>query len=221
MRPASLVPAIVDASFTAAAGPEGELPAPTMSEIAFAGRSNVGKSTLMNAMLGRKHLVRTSNTPGCTRTINMFHARAADGLELYLVDLPGYGYAKRSKSERSSWGPLLERYLSGRSSLRALVVLVDARRGLEEEESELLAFVSGKAQVSRPKLPVFLVATKIDKLPSSQRKLFVAKAGREGLPALGVSGETGEGVDVLWKRLRGAMGVVPAEELKRSGEAGS
>ena len=217
----SPLPAIIEATFTAAAGPEGELPAPTMAEVAFAGRSNVGKSTLMNAMLARKHLVRTSNTPGCTRTINMFHARAADGLELYLVDLPGYGYAKRSKSERTSWGPLLERYLASRSSLRALVVLVDARRGLEQEEEDLIHFVASAKDVTRPKLPVFLVATKVDTLPLSQRKLAVAKAGRAGLPALGVSGETGEGVDVLWRKLRVAVGVAPAEELKRGVEAGS
>ena len=210
-------PRIVDASFAAAAGPGAELPAPTLPEIAFAGRSNVGKSTLMNAIMGRKNLVRTSNTPGCTRTVNMFHTRAGDGLELYLVDLPGYGYAKRSKAEKTQWGPLLESYLSARSSLRAVVVLVDVRRGLEQEEEDLIEFIETSQRVSRPEMPILLVGTKLDKIPTSQRKPAVLKAGRKGLPVLGVSGETGEGIDVLWKRLRVAVGVDVRETVERRG----
>jgi GTP-binding protein len=210
-------PRIVEASFAAAAGPGAVLPAPTLPEIAFAGRSNVGKSTLMNAIMGRKNLVRTSNTPGCTRTVNMFHTRASDGLEVYLVDLPGYGYAKRSKAEKTQWGPLLEDYLSARSSLRAVVILVDVRRGIEDEENDLIEFIATSQRVSRPTMPILLVATKTDKLPASQRKPALAKVGRKGLPALGVSGETGEGVDVLWKKLRVAVGVDVLETVESRG----
>jgi GTP-binding protein len=194
---------VVDASFAAAAGPEGTLPAPTLPEIAFAGRSNVGKSSLMNALLGRSNLVRTSSTPGCTRTVNLFLAHCADDVDLYLVDLPGFGYAKRSKHERRSWGALIDRYLVERPSLRALVLLVDARRGVEEEEAELIDFLA-QAKAQRAPISISLVATKIDKLPASQRKLSVERAGTGSLRALGVSATSGEGVDVLWKRLRKA-----------------
>ena len=214
---------VVDASFAAAAGVGGELLPPTLPEIAFAGRSNVGKSSLMNSLMGRRNLVRTSGTPGCTRTVNLFHVRCADAAEMYLVDLPGYGYAKRSKGERSSWGPMLERYLGERASLRALVVLVDARRGMEPEEDELLEFVEA-AKAARSKVPTLVVAIKIDKLPAAQRKPAVAKLARPGIPVLGVSAETGEGRDALWRRLRKLVGVgmteAPAAEATREAEQG-
>jgi GTP-binding protein len=206
-KPTSTPPRVVEASFAAAAGPGQTLLAPSLPEIAFAGRSNVGKSTLMNALMERKNLVRTSSTPGCTRTVNMFHCRCSDGLELYLVDLPGFGFAKRSKVERRSWGPLLGGYFHERPSLRALVLLVDVRRGVEGEEQDLIEFMAQKAGTDRPVVPVFLVATKTDKLGAAQRKPAVARVGNAGVPVLGVSGETGDGVETLWKRLRKAVGV--------------
>src|SRR5437870_9571841 len=94
---------IIGAEFLAGAGPGSSLPAPVMAEIAFAGRSNVGKSSLINAIIGRKSLVRTSSTPGSTRQINLYEARAADGARFHLVDLPGYGFTKRSKAEQAAW----------------------------------------------------------------------------------------------------------------------
>lgn len=200
------LPPIVDAKFLASAGPGSTLPAPTAAEVAFAGRSNVGKSSLMNALMNRRNLVRTSSTPGCTRAVNLFEARAQDGLVVHLVDLPGYGYAKRSKAEKTTWGPLLEGYLHGRASLRSVVVLVDVRRGLEEEERDLLEFLGEPAQVSRPPLDVLVVATKLDKLPSSQRKTAVAAIAKAGVRVIGVSSETGEGKDDLWRRIRRTVG---------------
>src|SRR5208283_1829710 len=116
---------VVDAAFVAGAVDAASLPPPTLVEVAFAGRSNVGKSTLLNAMMERRGLARTSNTPGCTRQLNMFEVRCNDGLELRFADLPGYGWAKRSKAERSQWQEMIEGYLKGRAGLKAVVVLVD------------------------------------------------------------------------------------------------
>jgi GTP-binding protein len=121
-----------------------------------------------------------------------------------MVDLPGYGYAKRSKGERASWGPLIEGYLGQRQSLRALVLLVDARRGIEDEERELLEFVAS-AKAARPPIPVLLVATKVDKIPATERKPIVAKAGQKGLPPMGFSAVTGEGTERIWSRIRQAV----------------
>src|SRR5215475_3229804 len=129
---------IVDARFVASVPAARLLPPPTGVEIAFAGRSNVGKSTLLNALLERKGLARTSSTPGCTRELVVFEAVAADGAVLTFVDLPGYGYAKRSKAERASWAGLVEDYLLGRPSLAAVVVLLDVRRGMESDDADLL-----------------------------------------------------------------------------------
>lgn len=206
-KKASPVPQVVEAAFAAAAGPGGELPPPTFPEVAFAGRSNVGKSTLMNALLQRKNLVRTSSTPGCTRSVNLFKARCADGLEMFLVDLPGFGYANRSKSERASWGPLLEGYLKRRASLRTVAILTDVRRGIEEEEQQLIEFLRSNAEADRPPLQIILVATKIDKLPLAQRKPALQKIGVEGFSMIGFSGVTGDGIDPLWRRIRKAIGV--------------
>ena len=108
---------IVEAKFVAAQGiTGGALPAPTFAEVAFAGRSNVGKSSLINMLVQRKSLVRTSSTPGCTRQVNLFEIHAKDGTALHLADLPGYGFAKRSKQERSEWAKLIEGYLRERAT---------------------------------------------------------------------------------------------------------
>src|SRR5262249_41664011 len=108
-------PRIVAARFVASAPEARLLPAPPTAEVAFAGRSNVGKSALLNALLERKGLARTSSTPGCTRELVVFEAKTADDAVLTLVDLPGYGYAKRSKMERAAWAGFIEDYLLGRA----------------------------------------------------------------------------------------------------------
>jgi len=194
--------AIVEASFVAAAQTTSALPAPEGAELAFAGRSNVGKSSLMNMLLGRRRLVRTSNTPGCTRQVAFFRARARDGALFQLVDLPGYGYARRAKSERVAWARLCEDYLAGREVLRAVVLLVDARLGPTETDRALLAFLETRAR-SKPR--VVVVATKIDKLPPSRRRAEVGAIGRAlGLPVVGASALTGEGAEDIWRSLRAA-----------------
>ncbi len=145
------------------------LPAPDLPEVAFAGRSNVGKSSLLNKLLNRRGLARTSSTPGCTRQINFFDVKSVGGLELMLVDLPGYGFASRSKSERAEWASLIEHYLLERSTLRAAAVLFDSRRGMEAEDADALELITQHGRVSRHAPEVVLVATKMDKLPGRDR----------------------------------------------------
>ena len=176
-------------------------------EVAFAGRSNVGKSSLINVLVDRKGLVRTSNTPGRTRLINFFNvevmAPAVDSTPaarhlLRLVDLPGFGYAKVSKVERATWRPLIERYLSERQSLKVVVLLVDARRGAEIDETELAPWLAGR------RLTIIPVVTKSDKLAKHERKLAAEKIAKSlgpiGKPIL-FSAMTGEGREEVWKRV--------------------
>ncbi len=195
---------IVDAKFISGATNVADLPAPAFAEIAFAGRSNVGKSSLINNLVKRRKLVRTSSTPGCTRAINIFRIRLRGDAELDFVDLPGYGYANRSKAERRSWGPLIENFLEGRPGLRATEVIADVRRGLEPDDVQLLEFLD------HLKLPAIIIATKLDKLPKSKQKpalqAFRKKAGR---PVLGYSAVTGDGRDALWDRLLQAAAISP------------
>jgi GTP-binding protein len=204
---------VVHAEFVAGAVDIEGLPPPTRMEVAFAGRSNVGKSSLLNAMVQRKSLARTSNTPGATRQLNVFDVRCADGLELGFVDLPGYGWAKRSKAEKSQWQGMIEGYLMRRAGLRAVVLLVDVRRGVEEEDQQLIDFLRQPRQVSEPKpVEVVLVATKIDKLSASARKPGLEALKRKGgIRPIGFSVETGDGREELWGRLRYAvLGGAPA-----------
>jgi GTP-binding protein len=198
---------VVEASFSVGATAPEQLPPPVSAEVAFAGRSNVGKSSLLNAMMQRRNLARTSSTPGCTRQINVFNVRTADGLEVGFVDLPGYGYAKRSKSEKAQWGPMLEGYLETRVTLKAVVLLVDVRRGPEEDDVQLVDFIrSTEGKVERRPVDIVLVATKLDKLSVAARKpALEAMKAKVGVRPIGFSAETGEGREELWKRLRHAI----------------
>jgi GTP-binding protein len=198
---------VVSAEFVAGAPSVDKLPAPALAEIAFAGRSNVGKSSLMNALVQRKGLVRASNTPGRTRELNVFLAKTLDGLAVHLVDLPGYGYAKVSKTEKKSWGPMMEGYLASRATLRAIVLIVDIRRGVEDDDRELFRYLDLARKVDENrKVSVIVVATKLDKLALAKQKpavMAIKKASK--LPVLGFSAVTGTGRDELWARIRAAI----------------
>jgi GTP-binding protein len=218
-KPPSTETRVVGAEFVAGAVDASQLPPPTRVEVAFAGRSNVGKSSLLNAMMQRRGLARTSNTPGCTRQLNVFDVRCGDGLEVTFVDLPGYGWAKRSKVEKAQWQVMIEGYLMRRAGLRAVVLLVDVRRGVEEEERQLVEFLQQPRQVSEPKpVEVVLVATKIDKLAGAARKpaLEVIKKAT-GVRPVGFSAETGDGREELWARVRYAVLGGKAEAVAKGG----
>lgn len=195
---------VLDATFLTAAMTEASMPPPTIAEVAFAGRSNVGKSSMMNALMQRRGLVRTSSTPGCTRGINIFHARTRSGLELNLVDLPGYGFAKRSKAEKSTWGSLIEWYLLGRPTLRAVLLLVDARRGLESDDHALIEFCSQKRPGNAP-VVVRVIATKIDLVPKAKRKPLIAALNTSaGRPVHGFSAAEAIGRVDAWRAIERA-----------------
>jgi GTP-binding protein len=154
-----------DCRFVAGAADAASLPAESLPEIAFLGRSNVGKSSLVNALTGRRMLARTSNTPGRTRQINFF---ALDG-RLMLVDLPGYGYAEASKSAVKAWTRLVQHYLRGRASLRRVYLLVDSRHGIKEPDRPIMQLCDASG------LSFQVVLTKIDKLGVAERAA-IAKA---------------------------------------------
>ncbi len=203
---------VLEASFVAGATSLEQLPAPTFAELAFAGRSNVGKSSLINNLVARKKLVRTSSAPGCTRAINVFRVRVrnkTDEAHLDLVDLPGYGYARRSKSERKSWGPLIERFLTERPGLRAVIVILDVRRGAEPDDLQLLEFLDSL------EIPALVVGTKTDKLPASKRKLALqALQGEIDRPVLPYSSVSGDGRDRLWTCILRAASIEEAPDAR-------
>ena len=201
-RPSPPPPRVTHAEFVAGASRAEQLPPPQTLEIAFAGRSNVGKSSLMNALLQRKKLVRTSGTPGCTRQISLFEVTTRLGSRLTLVDLPGYGYAKRSHSERREWAELIQSYMLKRPALAALVALVDVRRGLQPEDEQLLELVASVPTKTRPPVEVLLVATKLDKLSGSERKLAMRDLEQQTARRwFGFSTELPETHEPLWRAL--------------------
>ncbi len=198
---------IVNAEFAAAAKSQAELPPPLQIEIAFAGRSNVGKSSLLNKLMNRRNLARTSSTPGCTRQINFFSVRTSLGMHLSLVDLPGYGYAKRSKEERKLWAEMIDGYLLERPTLRAVALLVDVRRGLEPDDLDLLEMLATGSAKSRGEPAILIVATKLDKIRAGERKAALFKIKAPGTSVHGFSTELAESASSLWQSLERRAGL--------------
>ena len=170
--------------------PPGDLP-----EVAFAGRSNVGKSSCINALLNRKKAARVSQSPGRTRLLNLFRVDET----FRFVDLPGYGYAKAPRAVRAAWGPMVEGYLRRRAELAMLVLLLDIRRTPSEEDRMLARWLAQR------RLPVALVLTKCDKVPRNQRmkrmKAIVTGDWIVGPSAVFFSAKKREGIDKTWQQI--------------------
>ncbi len=181
------------ARFVAGAAELARLPALRQPEIAFAGRSNVGKSSLLNRLVGHHGLARVSKTPGRTQQINFFLIDE----RLTFVDLPGYGFARVPLPVKEQWKQLVEAYLGRRPNLRAVVVIVDLRRGVQDDDAALLA--SLRAQ----DLPAIVAATKADKLARGEQKRRAQEIA-EAVPGACVvitSATSGEGIDRLWQEI--------------------
>jgi GTP-binding protein len=188
-----------------------QFPSGPLHEIAFVGRSNVGKSSLINSLLNRRDLAKVSRTPGKTRAVNVFLVSTSDPnlSQFHLVDLPGYGFARVSKSVRTQWGPLIEDYLVGRASLLGIVMLVDSRVVTDQD----LQTIAWLRSIRRNPL---VVATKVDKLKPSERVRTLRLTHRalgltDGELLIPYSSETGDGRDQLWGALREVAGRRPAD----------
>jgi GTP-binding protein len=181
----------LDAKFVSSAFAMGDCPKWERVEVALAGRSNVGKSSLLNALTGSKGLARTSKTPGRTRCLNFFEV----GTNLALVDLPGYGFAKMSRTDAAKIAELLADYLRERRQLAALVMLIDARRGPEREELELASAVRERG------LELIVVATKSDKIRNAERPEIPRRFAALATPPIMCSAFDGEGMGELRGRI--------------------
>ena len=184
-----------------------KLPENTLPEIAFAGKSNVGKSSLINALMNRKSYARISATPGKTQTINFYNIND----EMYLVDLPGYGYAKVSEQEKAQWGKLIERYLHTSGQLRAVFLLIDIRHAPSANDKMMYHWI-----VEQGYQPI-IIATKLDKIKRSQvqKCIKILKEGLELVPGTKVipfSSQTKQGRDEIWD-------LIETEYLNQSEEA--
>jgi GTP-binding protein len=188
------------------AAPGGWRPPPDLPEIAFSGRSNVGKSTILNKLVRRKAMARVSNTPGRTREINFFRVNDA----FVLADLPGYGYARVSKEAQAIWRPLIESYLGGGGPLRGVVQLLDARHDPTAQDRQMLDYLSTLA------LPTLVVLTKLDKLSAKERAgraaALAAELDLDPEQLVGTSGVTGEGRDILAEAIRDLVLPLDAED---------
>ncbi len=199
---------VKQASLDIVCGVTSKLPDTGQFEVAFAGKSNVGKSSLINALMNRKNLARTSSQPGKTQTINFYHIND----EFYLVDLPGYGYAKASEEVKAKWGKMIERYLYTSPNLRAVFLLIDIRH--EPSENDRLMFEWIKSRGFEP----IIIATKLDKIKRSQIQKQTALIRR----TLGVSKEAGiltfsaqtkQGRDEIWALIESLMNPETSEDL--------
>ncbi|MCM3224261.1 ribosome biogenesis GTP-binding protein YihA/YsxC [Terribacillus saccharophilus] len=188
---------VTEAEIVISAVSKKQYPVTHMPEIALAGRSNVGKSSFINKMINRKNLVRTSQKPGKTQTLNFYKIND----RFHFVDVPGYGYAKVSKKERNAWGVMLEEYFTERENLKAVVLLVDIRHEPTKDDVSMYEFLK------HYELPVVVVATKLDKIPKGKRVQHIKRAAKklqllqEDI-ILPFSSETGEGKEEAWGVLK-------------------
>lgn len=189
---------ISQAEFVTSAARLAQMPPPTVPEVAFAGRSNVGKSSLINTLVMRKGLVKTSGTPGKTRLLNFFVVNGRYGF----VDLPGYGYARGGRGQRAAWGALAEGYLLRRPTLRAVVLIMDLRHEPFPTDHQMAEWLA------HHRLPAIFVATKADKLARSrqldQRKRMAEALEVEPGDIILFSAKTRQGRPDLWKAIRAA-----------------
>ena len=177
------------------ASPQGWRPETTLPEVAFAGRSNVGKSSLINTLLRRSKAARVSNTPGRTREINFFKVNG----QFVLVDLPGYGYARISKERKAEWKPMIESYLKGSRNLRGIVQLLDVRHDPTKDDLQMLDFL---ATVGVPTMVVMTKTDKLTKAQAAERISTISSAlGLEEDQVIGFSSTTGAGRDDLAESL--------------------
>lgn len=188
-----------------------QFPRDGLPEVALLGRSNVGKSSVLNALVGSRSLARISSTPGRTQTVNFFRA----GHELYLADLPGYGYARVPEAMRQGWERLVVSYLDGRDPLALCVFLVDARHEPMEGDETLRAWLEDR------RLPYVLAASKSDKLGHGERARRVAAlrewAGPRSRDVIAVSARDGTGIPALWAAIRGAAAEHREHKRQRKG----
>ncbi|HJB88113.1 MAG: ribosome biogenesis GTP-binding protein YihA/YsxC [Blautia sp.] len=175
-------------------GVTSRLPDTGMPEVAFAGKSNVGKSSLINGLMNRKSLARTSGQPGKTQTINFYKVNR----EMYLVDLPGYGYARVSQSEKEKWGKMIERYLHTSRNLKAVFLLIDIRHAPSANDCQMYEWILHNG--FRP----IIIATKLDKLKRSQvqKNLKILREGlrlEKDVTVIPFSAETKQGREEIWE----------------------
>jgi GTP-binding protein len=198
---------LIEAQFVVTAVELKGLPTDHAAEVAFVGRSNVGKSSMINALTGRKKLVRVSNTPGRTRTLNFFDVELErEGVrhKLRLADLPGYGFAKASKAERAQWEKMITSYLEHRHRLEVVVSIIDAEVGPTPEDLLTLEYLQDKGR------RILVVATKIDRIPKARRKPRLQTLSKElSLPLeaiLPFSSTDKIGFEEVWDALLGVVG---------------
>ena len=202
------------ARFMLSASDLSQFPAPSVPEIAFLGRSNVGKSSLINALVGSK-LARTSNTPGRTRSINFYEVRRAGqpSPEMLFTDLPGYGYAKVSREISDDWARFVDPYLHQRSTLALCVSLVDSNIPPQPSDQQLVKFLAHKGRAH------LFVATKCDRLSSNKLQAAIRSLEQAfpGAPIVAFSSKTGAGKDELWNKIR----IVVEQALQNEAEGGT
>lgn len=191
---------IKSASLETVCGVTSVLPKNDRVEIAFAGKSNVGKSSLINGLMNRKALARTSAQPGKTQTINFYNVND----EVYLVDLPGYGYAKVSQAEKEKWGKLIERYLHNSGQLKAVFLLIDIRHEPSANDKQMYDWILHNG------FEPIIIATKLDKIKRSQvaKQVKLVKEGLGVLPGTKVipfSAETKQGREEIWEVIESFM----------------
>ena len=197
LPPASVFGSLL-ADFIVSAASPNQFPSDGAAEIAFLGRSNVGKSSLINTLVGRKGLAHTSNTPGRTQTINFYRVTSGAATSFgtcYFVDLPGYGYAATSRERIEHWKQLIENYLLNRAALQLSLVILDARRGWMPPDLELKNWLEAHHQ------PYLVVATKMDKLNQSDAQRSLTAIRKESGEPLACSAVTGRGVREIWQAI--------------------